>query len=51
MNYLIIMVGVTALCMALNPGALLVLAFLGLLWLYLFVVRQAPLVLGGRTFR
>lgn len=49
-NYLIIMMGVTALCMVLNPSSLVVLAMLGLLWLYLFVVRQAPLVLGGRTF-
>jgi len=49
-NYLIIILIVTAVCMALNPSALAVLGLLGVLWLYLFVVRQAPLVLGGRTF-
>ena len=50
-NYLIIMVAVTVLCMLLNPKALVVLGMLGMLWVYLFVVSQAPLVLGGRTFR
>ncbi len=50
-NYLIIMLAVTAVCMILSPGSLLVLGLLGLTWTYLFIVRQSPLVLGGRTFR
>ena len=51
MNYLIIVVAVTAVCMVLSPSSLAVLAVLALLWIYIFIVRKDPLVLGGRTFR
>ena len=50
-NYLIIVVAVTAVCMVLSPSSLAVLAVLALLWIYIFIVRKDPLVLGGRTFR
>lgn len=50
-NYLIFVMVVTTVCMVLNPASLAVLAFLSLLWVYLFAVRTAPLVIGGRTFR
>ncbi|KAK9837985.1 hypothetical protein WJX74_009054 [Apatococcus lobatus] len=49
-NYLIFMMVVTTVCMVLNPASLAVLAFLSLLWVYLFAVRTAPVVIGGRTF-
>ncbi len=50
-NYLIIVVAVTAVCMVLSPSSLAVLGVLALLWIYIFIVRKDPLVLGGRTFR
>ena len=37
--------------MVLNPWSLIVLAFLALLWGYAYVVRTAPVVLGGRELR
>ena len=42
---------ITVVCMALNPTSLLVLAGLAVGWLYLFVLRATPLVIGGRTIR
>ena len=50
-NYLIVMLGVTLITLALNPTSLIALAFLAMAWVYLFVVRQAPIVIAGRTFR
>ena len=35
----------------LSPSSLAVLGVLALLWIYIFIVRKDPLVLGGRTFR
>ena len=35
----------------LSPSSLAVLGVLALLWVYVFIVRKDPLVLGGRTFR
>ncbi|CAL8463503.1 g3037 [Coccomyxa elongata] len=49
-NYLIVMLSVTFITLALNPTSLIALAFLTMAWVYLFVVRQAPIVIGGRTF-
>lgn len=42
---------VTVVSMVLNPSSLIVLGILLLGWIYLFVVRQVPVVIGGRTFR
>ena len=42
---------ITLVCQVLSPSSLAVLAVLALLWIYIFVVRKEPLVLGGRTFR
>ena len=50
-NYLIVMLSVTFITLVLNPTSLIALAFLAMAWVYLFVVRQAPIVIGGRTFR
>eukprot|EP00884_Botryococcus_braunii_P006284 jgi/Botrbrau1/15657/Bobra.4_1s0041.1 len=49
-NYLTIAVIVTVVSMVLNPSSLIVLGVLVLGWIYLFIIRQAPLVIGGRTF-
>ncbi|KAK9831507.1 hypothetical protein WJX81_003743 [Elliptochloris bilobata] len=49
-NYLILMLCVTFITLLLNPTSLLVLGFLTAGWSYLFVVRTAPIVIGGRTF-
>ncbi len=50
-NYLILMLCVTFITLLMNPTSLLVLGFLTAGWSYLFVVRTAPIVIGGRTFR
>ena len=50
-NYLIFVGLVTAVCFCLHPMSLFVVAFLAMAWTYLFIVRQAPVVIGGRTFR
>lgn len=50
-NYLILMLCVTFITLLLNPTSLIVLGFLTAGWSYLFVVRTAPIVIGGRTFR
>ncbi|DBA83988.1 TPA: hypothetical protein ACH3X1_006477 [Trebouxia sp. C0004] len=49
-NYLVVIVTITAVTMALYPTSLIVLGLLALAWLYLFVIRSSPLVIGGRTF-
>lgn len=50
-NYLVVLLLITVVCMALNPTSLLVLAGLAVGWMYLFVLRATPLVIGGRTIR
>ena len=45
------MLCVTFITLLMNPTSLLVLGFLTAGWSYLFVVRTAPIVIGGRTFR
>ncbi len=42
---------VTLITLAFNPTSLIVLGLLSMAWVYLFVVRQYPIVIGGRTFR
>ncbi|PNH09446.1 PRA1 family protein B4 [Tetrabaena socialis] len=48
-NYLIAMLLTTAVTFVMNPTALLVLALLMGSWIYVFIVRTGPLVIGGRT--
>ena len=50
-NYLMVVFTVTLITLAFNPTSLIVLGLLAMAWIYLFVVRQAPIVIGGRTFR
>jgi len=50
-NYLVVIVTITAVTMALYPTSLIVLGLLALAWLYLFVIKSSPLVIGGRTFK
>lgn len=50
-NYLVVIVTITAVTMALYPTSLIVLGLLAVAWLYMFVMRQKPLVIGGRTFK
>eukprot|EP00898_Chlorokybus_atmophyticus_P003078 jgi/Chlat1/3771/Chrsp259S03913 len=49
-NYSIFLIATVMLVMVMNPTSLLIAAFLLAAWGYLFVVRQDPLVIGGRTF-
>ncbi|KAK9815786.1 hypothetical protein WJX72_009473 [[Myrmecia] bisecta] len=49
-NYLIFILLTTLVCMVLHPNSLIVLACLAMAWVYLFVVRKDPVILGGRTF-
>lgn len=49
-NYGLVIAGVTAAAMAVNPAALAVVAILGACWAWLFGVRTAPLVINGRQF-
>ncbi|CAK0739323.1 hypothetical protein CVIRNUC_001156 [Coccomyxa viridis] len=49
-NYLMVVFTVTLITLAFNPTSLIVLGLLAMAWIYLFVVRQAPIVIGGRTF-
>ena len=42
---------VTLVTLAFNPTSFLVLGLLAMAWIYLFVVRSSPIVIGGRTFR
>lgn len=48
-NYLIIVLVTLALCIAFNPGALLVLCVVAAAWGYVFIVRTTPLTIAGRT--
>lgn len=50
-NYLIFVSLVTLVCFGFHPTSLIVVAFLAMAWAYLFLVRQAPIVLAGRTFK
>ena len=50
-NYLIMVFTVTLVTLAFNPTSFIVLGLLATAWIYLFVVRASPIVIGGRTFR
>ena len=50
-NYLMVVFTVTLITLAFNPTSLIVLGLLAMAWIYLFVVRQSSIVIGGRTFR
>lgn len=50
-NYAILAVGTTAMVMLMNPWSLMVMAFLGLGWFYVYVLKStASVVIGGREF-
>lgn len=49
-NYALTAAGTTALVMLLNPWSIIVLAILGAVWFYLYIIKTTPLVLGGREF-
>lgn len=49
-NYAILAVGTTAMVMLMNPWSLIVLAFLALVWFYMYVIKTSALVIGGREF-
>lgn len=46
-----VVLSVTLVTLLFNPTSLIALAFLLMAWVYLFVVRQSPIVVAGRTFR
>lgn len=50
-NYLIIAVLTVAGSFITHPSSLLVLAGLLALWVYMFAIKQGPLVLGDKEFR
>ena len=50
-NYLVVIVTITAVTMAVYPTSLMVLGLIALAWICLFVIKQTPLVIGGRTFK
>lgn len=50
-NYVMVVFTVTLITLAFNPTSFIVLGLLAAAWIYLFVVRQSPIVIGGRTFR
>lgn len=49
-NYSLVLIGVVALSLIFNPGALFFLLALLAGWIYLYLVRSEPLVAFGRTF-
>ncbi|CAD7697632.1 unnamed protein product [Ostreobium quekettii] len=48
-NYLIVVIMAITVCMLMNPGSLMVLCALLVAWLYVFVIRTTPLVIGNHT--
>ncbi len=48
-NYLILMLASVAISFVLHPTSLFVLAALAVAWVYVFVLRTAPLELNGRA--
>lgn len=50
-NYLIVTSLTVAAAFVLNPQSLFVLGFLMAGWVYMFAVRQGPLVISGREIR
>eukprot|EP00890_Picochlorum_soloecismus_P006047 jgi/Picsp_1/6443/NSC_03790-R1_protein len=49
-NYAILAVGTTAMVMLMNPWSLIVLAFLALVWFYMYIIKTSALAIGGREF-
>lgn len=50
-NYLIVLLATIVVCMIMSPKSLFVLMALFCGWVYLFIIRSAPLVIGGKTIR
>lgn len=49
-NYFIVLSLITFVCFAFNPYSLFVLAALAFAWAFVFIIRPAPITIGGRTF-
>ena len=48
-NYLIVLLSTIVVCMIMSPQSLIVLLALFGAWIYMFIIRTAPLTVGGRT--
>uniref|UniRef100_A0A7S0VS06 PRA1 family protein n=1 Tax=Polytomella parva TaxID=51329 RepID=A0A7S0VS06_9CHLO len=49
LNYIIIILNTTVLSFLMHPSSLIVLLLLSASWAYVFLVRQGPLVINGKT--
>lgn len=49
-NYALATAGTTALVMLMNPWSIIVLAVLGVIWFYFYIIKTTPMVIGGREF-
>eukprot|EP01024_Parvocaulis_polyphysoides_P016765 TRINITY_DN1744_c1_g1_i4.p1 TRINITY_DN1744_c1_g1~~TRINITY_DN1744_c1_g1_i4.p1 ORF type:complete len:192 (-),score=20.08 TRINITY_DN1744_c1_g1_i4:80-577(-) len=49
-NYLIVVAITVLICFLMSPSSLLILCALLAAWIYVFIVRAGPFVIGGRTF-
>eukprot|EP00475_Leptophrys_vorax_P038028 TRINITY_DN662_c0_g2_i1.p1 TRINITY_DN662_c0_g2~~TRINITY_DN662_c0_g2_i1.p1 ORF type:complete len:214 (-),score=13.83 TRINITY_DN662_c0_g2_i1:246-887(-) len=47
-NYIVVILGMVALSLLFSPISIFWIAFLGCAWIYLFMIRSEPLVIGGR---
>lgn len=50
-NYVIGTVATSSLVLFMNPASIVVLACLALMWFYFYIIRTAPVVMGGRELR
>ncbi len=50
-NYIIIMLLTTAATFLMHPSSLLVLGALAATWIYVLMIRTAPIKIGDRTLR
>lgn len=50
-NYLIVILLTVAATFLTHPSSLLVLGFLAASWVYVFAIRQGPLVINGKELR
>jgi hypothetical protein len=50
-NYLIVILMTVAVTFLTHPSSLLVLGFLAASWVYVFAIRQGPLVISGKELR
>eukprot|EP01024_Parvocaulis_polyphysoides_P060378 TRINITY_DN6580_c0_g1_i2.p2 TRINITY_DN6580_c0_g1~~TRINITY_DN6580_c0_g1_i2.p2 ORF type:complete len:234 (+),score=20.42 TRINITY_DN6580_c0_g1_i2:28-702(+) len=48
-NYIVIVAMTVMICFLMNPSSLIILSLVLASWIYVFNIRTAPLVIGGRT--